>query len=387
MRLGQHGDEGAVAGAGDGLDLVDDVVDLVPLDGADLDRRVDQAGGADDLFGEDAAGLLHLPRAGGGRDVDGLRAHRRPTPRSVSGRLSMQEGRRKPYSASVDLRRKSPRYMAPIWRMVTWLSSTKTQGVVGEVFEQGRRRLAGAAAGEVAGVVLDAGAGAGGLHHLEVEAAALLEPLGLEQLAVRRSAPSSRRLQLVLDALRSPGSSVGRGRDVVGVGVDLDRSSRSAAFLPVSGSNSVIAFDLVAEQGDAPGAVLLVGGEDLDGVAAHAEGAAARSRRRCACTAGRRGRRAAWRWSMRSPTFSVEGHRRVGLDRADAVDAGDRGDDDDVVALEERARRRVAHAVDLLVDRGFLLDVGVGARDVGLGLVVVVVGDEILDRVVGEEAS
>ena len=81
----------------------------------------------------------------------------------------------------------------------------------------------------------------------------------------------------------------------------------------------------------------------------------------------------------------LEGHRRVGLDRADTVDAGDRGDDDDVVALEQRARRRVAHAVDLLVDRRFLLDVGVGARDVGLGLVVVVVGDEILDRVVREE--
>ncbi len=36
--------------------------------------------------------------------------------------------------------------------------------------------------------------------------------------------------------------------------------------------------------------------------------------------------------------------------------------------------------------RGFLLDIGVGARDVGLGLVVVVVGDEILDRVVRKEA-
>jgi hypothetical protein len=45
----------------------------------------------------------------------------------------------------------------------------------------------------------------------------------------------------------------------------------------------------------------------------------------------------------------------------------------------------MAHAVDLLVDRGFLLDVGVGARNVGFRLVVVVVGDEILDRVVGKE--
>ena len=81
-----------------------------------------------------------------------------------------------------------------------------------------------------------------------------------------------------------------------------------------------------------------------------------------------------------------EGHRRIGLDRADAVDARHRGDDDDVVALEQRARRRVAHAVDLLVDRGILLDIGVGARDIGFRLVVVVIGDEIFDRVVGEEA-
>ena len=58
----------------------------------------------------------------------------------------------------------------------------------------------------------------------------------------------------------------------------------------------------------------------------------------------------------------------------------------DVVALEQRPRRRVAHAVDLLVDRGILLDVGVGARDIGLRLVVIVIADEILDRVVGKEA-
>ncbi len=45
----------------------------------------------------------------------------------------------------------------------------------------------------------------------------------------------------------------------------------------------------------------------------------------------------------------------------------------------------MAHAVDLLVDGGFLLDIGVGARDVGFRLIIVVIGDEILDRVVGEE--
>ena len=48
---------------------------------------------------------------------------------------------------------------------------------------------------------------------------------------------------------------------------------------------------------------------------------------------------------------------------------------------------RVAQAVDLLVDRGVLLDVEVLRRDVRLGLVVVVVGDEVLDRVLREELA
>jgi hypothetical protein len=80
-----------------------------------------------------------------------------------------------------------------------------------------------------------------------------------------------------------------------------------------------------------------------------------------------------------------EGHRRIGLDRPDAIDAGHRGDNDHVVALQQRPCRRVAHAVDLLVDRAFLLDIGVGSRDIGLGLVIIVIGDEIFHRIVGEQ--
>ena len=42
-------------------------------------------------------------------------------------------------------------------------------------------------------------------------------------------------------------------------------------------------------------------------------------------------------------------------------------------------------ALEVLIDGGILLDVGIGLGDVGLGLIVVVVGDEVLDGVVGEE--
>ena len=69
------------------------------------------------------------------------------------------------------------------------------------------------------------------------------------------------------------------------------------------------------------------------------------------------------------------------LGRAEAVDARDRGDDHDVAAREQVRRRRVAEPVDVVVPRAVLLDVEVGLRDVRLGLVVVVVGDEVLDRV------
>ena len=56
-----------------------------------------------------------------------------------------------------------------------------------------------------------------------------------------------------------------------------------------------------------------------------------------------------------------------------------------VAALEEGAGGGEAELVELLVDGGLLLDEEVAGGDVGLGLVVVVVGDEVLDRVVGEE--
>ena len=94
------------------------------------------------------------------------------------------------------------------------------QEVVGEVVEEGRRRLPRGAAGEVARVVLDAVAVADLLQHLEVEAGALLQALALQQLALGLQHgealgelgpdPLDGRLQPVL------------GGDVVGLGVDGD---------------------------------------------------------------------------------------------------------------------------------------------------------------------
>jgi hypothetical protein len=45
----------------------------------------------------------------------------------------------------------------------------------------------------------------------------------------------------------------------------------------------------------------------------------------------------------------------------------------------------MAQPVDLVVDRGVLIDIGIGLFDVGFGLVVIVIGDEVLDGIVGEQ--
>ena len=142
--------------------------------------------------------------------------------------------------------------------------------------------------------------------------------------------------------------------------------------------------DLVAEQLDAQRG-LLVRREDLDDVAADAEGAAAELD---VVALVLDLDQLAQDLVAADALAALEGQRHavVGLGRAEAVDARHAGHDQDVAALEQRPRRRQPHAVDLVVGRGLLLDVGVGGRHVGLGLVVVVVADEVLDGVVRKEA-
>jgi hypothetical protein len=96
----------------------------------DFDRRIDQPGRADDLLGEDAAGLLHFPLARRGRDMHRLRAHR--VPFLEAQRAVVHAGGQA--EAIFGQRRLAPEvapYMAPICGTVTWLSSVKTSALSG----------------------------------------------------------------------------------------------------------------------------------------------------------------------------------------------------------------------------------------------------------------
>ena len=378
--LGEHGAERAITLLRGLADLAEHVVHL-GAGGADLDGRVDEAGRADDLFGEDAAGLFHLPVAGRGGDGDSLRPHGVPF---LEAQRPVVHARRQ--AEAVFGKRRLAAEVAAIHaadlRDGDMALVDEDQRIVGNVFEEGRRRLAGAAAGEVARIVLDAGAGAGRLHHLDVVAGALLQPLGLQQPAGRLELGEPV-LQLLLD-LADRGIQRRARCHIVRIGVDLD-GLEVAGLAAGQGVEFGDRVDLVAEHGNAPGGILQVGGEDLDRVAAHPERAAGEVDVLALVLLGDE---VGEQLALVEPVADrhLEGHRGIGFHRADTVDAGDRGDDDAVVALEDGAGCGVAHPVDLLVDRRFLLDIGVGARHIGFRLVVVVVGDEILHRIVGEEA-
>ena len=50
----------------------------------------------------------------------------------------------------------------------------------------------------------------------------------------------------------------------------------------------------------------------------------------------------------------------VCLRRSQAVDTGDAGDNDHIISLKEGSRGGVSHFIDVFINLGVLLDIGVG---------------------------
>ncbi len=86
------------------------------------------------------------------------------------------------------------------------------------------------------------------------------------------------------------------------------------------------------------------------------------------------------------PFFEHDNAGLVVFRRAESEDARYAGDDDRVAAGDEAAGGAEAKPVEIVVARGVFFDVNVPLRDVGLGLIVVVVADEIFDGVPGNNS-
>ncbi len=368
--LGEGGDQRALALRGTVAHFVDDVVDLRQRRPY-LDEGVEQARRTDDLLDAGLADLL-LVVARRGRDVDELRY---AVLELVEAQRPVVEGRRKAEAVlgKRDLARSVALVHAADLRDADVALVDDAQEVAREVVDEGVGRLAGRTPVHMARIVLDARAEAHGLQHLEVVVRAHLQALRLEQLAfvvellqavaqfVADGADGAVHLRARRDVVRRRP----HGKRVVRV-EDLARDAVDFGYL----------LDLVAPEVDADG-VVGIGREHVERVAAHAE-------------------RAALQLVVVAVVLDVDEvvnhvalveehrHARVVLRRSDAVDAADGGHHDDVAARQQRRRGRMAQLLDLLVDGGVLLDERVGGGNVGLGLVVVVVGDEVHHGVVGK---
>ena len=190
--------------------------------------------------------------------------------------------------------------------------------------------------------------------------------------------------QLVLDAVDGGHHAVARGHVVARW---IDREARD--LLPHAAVQRVEQRErlhLVVEQLDAQRELAVLGREHVDRVAAHAE----RATREVDLVA-----RVLHADQLRDHValahlvaHAQRHHHLVVVARvADAVDRAHRGHDHDVAALQQALGRRQPHLLDVFVDRAVLLDVQVALRHVGLGLVVVVVADEVLDRVLRKELA
>ena len=71
--------------------------------------------------------------------------------------------------------------------------------------------------------------------------------------------------------------------------------------------------------------------------------------------------------------------------RAEAVDTGNGSDGDDVGAGEHCLQGGMTQSIYFIVNAGVFSNVGVGAGQISLGLVVVVIGNKLLDGVVGKK--
>ena len=257
----------------------------------------------------------------------------------------------------------------------------KQHEVVGEKVQQGHGGRPGGPVGDDAGVVLDAGAVAQLRHHLHVVLRPLADALGLHQLVVVCKV-FDLRLHLLPDFADGPVHLV-LGGDIVAGGVDGD-VVQHPVHRAGQGREVADAVDLIPEKLHPDGVVLVVGRVYLHGVAPDAEHVPLK------------GDVVALIADLHQPPQQLvpvplgphpEGHHQLGevVRLAQAVDTGDGGHHDDVPPLQQGAGGGEPQAVDLIVGGGVLGDIGVGVGDIGLWLVVIVIGHEILHRVVGEK--
>ena len=253
--------------------------------------------------------------------------------------------------------------------------------ILGKVVQKRQGRGAHRPAGDDSGIVLNTGAVAQLPHHLHVVFRPLLDALGFHRFLLLLEEPHLLP-HLFLDLFHRPVHLL-LGGDVVAGGVD-GHMIQNPGGRAGEGLDLGDALHLVPPELNADGVVFGVDRVDVDGIAPDPEGVALKGNV-VALVADLDQLADQLLPALFHAGAERDDHVLVVDGVAQTVNAGDRGHYNDVSPLKEGGSCAVAEPLDLLVDGGVLLNKGIRVRDIGLRLVVVVIGDKILHGVIREK--
>ncbi len=263
--LGQRGDEYALLAIHPNAYLLQNIVNLVG-GGTHFHLGVNQACRAHQLL-HHLAGMGFLVVGGRGRDEDDL-AHalfklfkfeRTVVERARQTKAVFNQGGFARAVAVVHATELADHDVAFV---------QKHQRVFGHVIGQGAGRVAGFGARQMAGVVLNAFAVADLRQHLQIKTGTLLQTLGFDQF-VHADQLFQALGQFDLDGFYRRQNAVTRG-DIVAGGIDGE-ARNFLANAACERIKELQAIDLIVKQLDANRQFRMLGREDIDGVAPHAE--------------------------------------------------------------------------------------------------------------------
>ena len=255
------------------------------------------------------------------------------------------------------------------------------QKILGEIIHQRKRRFACLTPCQMARIILDAGAIAHLLHHLQIIIRALLQALCLQQLVMLVEIFQAL-AQLLADIAHRP-LQILAARHIVG-----RRENRHMVALRQNLACQHVklhnAVDLIVEHLDTHSLLAIRRRNNLNHIAAHAEGAALEI---YIVT------RILNLYQLMQNTLAVnrlakaqrKHHIIIFLRCAQAVNAGNTRHDDNVPAFEQRTRRTMAQLINLIVNRRILLDIRVGLGNIRLRLIIIVIGNKIFHSILREE--
>ncbi len=347
---------------------------------ADFNYRVEEARRAHNLLYHHASGLLELVVRGSSRDVDNLVCHL----------LKLLELQRAIVARGAESETEIDKALlalavAAIHGVDLWDGHVtlvyNEQKVLWEIVEQAIRAFVLFAAIKITGVVLDAGAVAELLDHLDVVCHTLFETVSLHLLVVATEFGSLAN-KVVLDmAERIVHLILGRDKKVCGEDCDLINFREGVGG---DGIDGLDALNLIAEENEAIGKILVchidIYRVALDAEITTVEGHFVARILRILELAHKGGGRDLLPYlDSDNPAIEI-------LRVAQTVEARDGGDHNDVAPTAHECHRRAqSEFIKLLVYREVLLDICIRGGYVGLGLIVIVVRDEILHGVLGEE--